>query len=54
MIKIKIDYSKFEVIDPKIVVEANKRIGDAMKPIIRDYKKKQAQSLLNARKILVL
>ena len=48
------DSNKFEIIDPKIVAEANKRINDAMKPIIRDFKIKQAQSLFNARKILVL
>jgi len=47
------DYVKFEILDPKIVAEANKRINDAMKPIRREFRKKQAQSLLDARKKLV-
>lgn len=47
------DNIKFEIIDPKLIAESNKRINDAMKPIRRDFKKKQALSLLHAKKIIV-
>lgn len=43
----------FKKIDPLELAKSRKRISDAMKPIVREFKRKNAQSILDSRKIKI-
>ena len=46
----RINEGKYTVIDPKEIVETNKRIKKEMTPIIREFERKQTESWLQADK----
>lgn len=48
-----INSGNYTVIDPKLIAEANKRIKEAMKPIVKDFNRKMALSLIEAGKLRI-
>jgi hypothetical protein len=50
----RINEGKYTVIDPKEIVETNKRIKKEMTPIIQEFERKQFESWLQAGKNIKL
>lgn len=51
--RIKIKRTEGTPIDSKALAESKKRISDAMKPIIKDFKRKEAQSIKDAKNLII-
>lgn len=43
---------KVKIIDPKKIAESNARIRKAMEPVVREFKRKQAKSILDSGKVI--
>ena len=48
-----INNGNFSIIPASDVAKSRKRISDAMKPIIRDFKKKQVLSKIASQKLII-